>query len=235
MATIQTVLRGLFIQHQEDVPAGLIGERAEQRGVTVEVHHAAPGAYPDPRAYDFVVPLGSGASAYDDDVPWIQDERAFLRAAIDADVPVFGVCFGSQILSHVLGGEVRPGAQPEIGWLRVETSAPDLVESGPWLVWHFDVFSVPPDGRELARTALGPQAFVVGRHLGVQFHPEATPASVSSWAGTYAATIRELGSTPEQLVAATRAELPAARRRAHALFDRFLDHAFPAALDRDAS
>jgi GMP synthase (glutamine-hydrolysing) len=235
VTSIDEPLRGLFIQHQDDVPAGLIGERAEQRGVLVDVLHAAPGRYPQPDGYDFVVPLGSGASAYDDAVPWIHDERAFLRAAVAADVPVFGICFGSQILSQVLGGEVRRGAEPEIGWLAVQTDEPGLVEAGPWLVWHFDVFTPPPGARVLARTALGPQAFVAGRHFGVQFHPEATPDSVASWAEAYADTVQALGSTPEQLVLETRALLPAARRRAHRLFDRFLDHARVGVLRRDAS
>jgi GMP synthase (glutamine-hydrolysing) len=91
--------------------------------------------------------------AYDDAVPWITDERAFLRAAIDAEVPVFGICFGSQILAHVLGGHVRPGARPEIGWMEVDTAAPELVAPGPWLVWHFDALVPPPGAREIARTA----------------------------------------------------------------------------------
>jgi GMP synthase (glutamine-hydrolysing) len=215
--------KALFIQHQEDVPPGLIGERVEQHGVEVHVLRAAPGAYPDPRAFDFVVPLGSGESAYDDDVPWIRDERAFLRAAIDADVPVFGICFGSQILADVLGGSVRRGERPEIGWMNVDTDEPALIEPGPWLVWHFDVLTPPPDGREVARTPLGTQAFTAGPHLGVQFHPEATPASVGSWAEAYADAVRRLGPTPEALVEETARGLDAARRRAHKLFDRFFE------------
>jgi GMP synthase (glutamine-hydrolysing) len=216
-------LTALFVQHQDDVPPGLIGERARERGMRVEVLRAAPGAYPDPGAYDLVVPLGSGDSAYDDDVPWIHDERAFLRAAVDAGVPVFGICFGAQILAHVLGGEVRRMHRPEIGWLQVATDDPDRVDPGPWLVWHFDVLTPPPGGRELARTPPGPQAFELGPHLGVQFHPEATPGSVASWARTYAHALTPLGLTPAGLVEETQRGLDAARRRAHRLFDVFVE------------
>ena len=216
-------ITALFVQHQDDVPSGLIGERARQRGVEVEVHRAAPGTYPDPRGYDLVVPLGSGEAAYDDRVPWIRDERAFLRAAADAGVPILGICFGAQILADVLGGEVRRMDHPEIGWMRVQTVDPGLVDPGPWLVWHFDVLTPPPAGREIARTSLGPQAFEVGPHLGVQFHPEATPESVTSWARTYADSLGPLGLTPAGLVEETRRELGAARQRAYRLFDAFLE------------
>ena len=151
-------IKALFIQHQEDVPPGLMGERVEQRGIDVQVLRAAPGVYPDPRAFDFVVPLGSGASAYDDDVPWIRDERAFLRAAIDEGVPVFGICFGSQILADVLGGSLPRSERPEIGWMKVDTEDPRLIAPGPWLVWHFDGFVTPPVVPDVARTAMGRQA-----------------------------------------------------------------------------
>jgi GMP synthase (glutamine-hydrolysing) len=227
-------MRGLFIQHQDDVPPGLVGDRAEQRGVDVEVLRAAPGRYPDPRAYDFVVCLGSGAAAYDDTVPWLHDEHAFLRAAVTADVPVLGICFGSQILSRVLGGTVQPCPRPEIGWMRITSSAPALVDPGPWLAWHFDCLTPPPGARELARSPLATQAFSAGRHLGVQFHPEALPAAVASWAAANAGSLDRLGLSADGLVAETRRRLPAARRRAHALFDRFLAHAQTPALQPEA-
>ncbi len=218
------------------MPPGLIGERAEQRGVEVDLLRAAPGAYPDdPRRYDLIVPLGSGEAAYDDGVPWIQDERAFLRAAIHAGVPVFGICFGAQILAHVLGGQVRPGDQPEIGWMPLRTIDPHRLDPGPWLVWHFDVLSPPPGAVELASTAVGTQAFEIGSHLGVQFHPEATPDSVASWADTYADAVEQLGLTPDRIVEQTRLVLDDARARAYTLLDRFLDRSVLPRLSTAAS
>src|SRR5262249_9185542 len=52
---------------------------------------------------------------------------------------------------------------------------------GPWLAWHEDVIAIPPLASELATSPSGPQAFCMGRHLGVQFHPEVTPSLVARW------------------------------------------------------
>lgn len=217
--------RVLFLQHQPDAPPGYLGERAAERGHDVTVASVPDGSLPDPAGFDLVVPLGSGESAYDEAVPWIPAEQALLRRAIDADVPVLGVCFGSQILARVLGGEVRRAPVPTIGWQKVDTDAPDLVEPGPWVVWHFDVLSPPPDAVELARTPVGTQVFLSGAHVGVQFHPEATPESVASWASTYGDDIVGLGRRPQDLLAETRVRAEEARRAAYRLYDRLYERA----------
>lgn len=217
--------RILFLQHQDDCTPGYLGERAEQRGLALDVIPAT-GDLPDPRDYDLVVPLGSDDAAYDDSVPYLQPEMALLRAAVEADVPVLGVCFGAQLLARTLGGEVRPAAGPEIGWLRVHTTDPALVEAGPWLVWHLDVLSCPPGGTEIARTDVAVQAFTHGPHLGVQFHPEATLSSIEEWARRYRSSLDSLAIDPEVLLAESRRGRAAARERAHRLFDRACEHAF---------
>src|SRR2546426_422783 len=53
--------------------------------------------------------------------------------------------------------------------------------SGPWLEWHYDRFAVPPGAVQLAHSEVGPQAFRLGRSLGVQFHPEATARMIEGW------------------------------------------------------
>jgi len=77
---------------------------------------------------------------------------------------------------------------------------------------------------ELARTADASQAFRLGPHLGVQFHPEATVEIVTGWARADAGRLQELGlgdgmtfldASPEQRTAATVA--------AFRLFDAFAD------------
>jgi GMP synthase (glutamine-hydrolysing) len=221
--------RGLFIEHQADAHPGYLGDRAVERGADVVVHRADAGPFPDPTDFDFVIPLGSGDSAYDDSLPYAAGERGMLERAIDHDVPVFGVCFGGQMLARALGGTVERMSRPEIGWARVETTDPSLVESGPWLVWHFDAFTPPPDATLVARTDLASQAFTFGPHLGVQFHPEATVGSVSSWARTYADAIVAHGGDVEEINAETRRRAAAARAAAHRLFDRFLDRALATA------
>lgn len=227
------VRRVLFVQHQDDCPPGHVGERLAERGADVDVVRVRTDPLPDPTAYDLVVPLGSDDSAYDESLPYLRPEWDLLSAAVDAGVPVFGICFGAQLLSRVLGGRVYASPSgPEIGWLRVESTDPALLEPGPWLVWHLDVLE-PPDGAvELARTTAACQAYVYGPHVGVQFHPEATVDSVTSWVRGYERSLHEASVDTAELLAETRAVRDAARRRAYALTDRVVTRALAAAGSR---
>ena len=129
----------------------------------------------------FVTTLGSDAASYDDDVPWLERELEVLARAHASDVPVFGICFGSQALARSLGARTRLADAPEIGWYEVESRSAELVAPGPWLFWHRDRFDVPPGAQLLATTDAGPAAFWLRRCFGVQFHPEVTPDAVDQW------------------------------------------------------
>jgi GMP synthase-like glutamine amidotransferase len=211
----------LVLEHEADAPAALLAEWAADRGVPVEVV-AAGRPIPDPARRPFLVSLGSEASAFDDAVPWLAAERAALDRALDAHVPVLGICFGAQHLARALGGTVARAPRPEVGWLDIETCAPGVVPPGPWLQWHRDVFTVPPGAELLARSPAGPQAFRSGPHLGVQFHPEVTPAVVADWVAHYPASIVRAGATPAEVLAGSAAHAADAQARAWALFDGFL-------------
>jgi GMP synthase (glutamine-hydrolysing) len=224
--------RVLFVQHQDDAPPGHVGERILQRGGRIEIVRPTDACLPDPRRYDLVVSLGSYQSAYTDSTP-IRREYNLLAAAVESDVPVFGICFGAQLLSRVLGGRVHPApAGPEIGWLDVDITpaAAGLVTPGPWLVWHLDVMTTPPGGAELAHTVVGTQVFSHGRNLGVQFHPEAMTHSVLAWAHHYRDLLTEVGIDRDKLTRRTRELAADAPRRAYALTDRVLDGLPPAEL-----
>jgi GMP synthase (glutamine-hydrolysing) len=110
-------VRALVIQYDADAPAGLVSAWLRERGVEEHVHLvSADGDRPtDPRDYDLIVPLGSEVAAYDDTVPWLADQLTMVRRAAEADVPVLGICFGSQLLARALGGEAMRNAGPEIG------------------------------------------------------------------------------------------------------------------------
>jgi GMP synthase-like glutamine amidotransferase len=118
---------------------------------------------------------------FSDYLRWLAAERRAVDRALERDVPVLGICFGSQHLARALGGTVAPASRPEVGWLDVETLVPDVVPPGPWLQWHGDAFTVPPGAELLARSPVCPQAFRLGPHLGVQFHPETTTQLMSKW------------------------------------------------------
>ena len=146
--------------------------------------------------------------------PWIAEQVSFLRATHDAGVPVLGICFGGQALAAALGATVSRAAETEIGWIDVEG---DDGYGGRWFTWHEDVFDLPPGATELARAASGPQAFAVGASVGLQFHPEVTPAIVDDWlAGARPDAVPD----PEPIRDETARTVGAARERAFALMDR---------------
>ena len=46
---------------------------------------------------------------------WIAEELEWIKAAMNKDIPILGICFGSQLLAKALGGSVVPGPTFEIG------------------------------------------------------------------------------------------------------------------------
>lgn len=217
--------RALVIQHERPTPPGLIEPWLRERGAEVEIlriDEEDPHNL-NPRDYGLIVSLGSEFAAYEDSIGWISHEIDLLRAATDADVPILGVCFGGQLLARTLGGEVFRSEQEEIGWLPVETHDPELVSDGPWFQWHFDTFTAPPGAQVLAETSVGPQAYSIGRSLGVQFHPEVTPEIMDAWVRTYRHELDEHGVDPDRLLEETHERSETARTTSLSLFDRFLE------------
>lgn len=220
-------MRALVVRDETAQP-GFIGERlAERRVRLVEIERGGEDRLPDTEGFDIVVALGSVWSVYDPEKDWwMRDELALLRAAFERDVPILGICFGAQGLAAALDGQVRPAAQAEIGWFEIQTDHPAVVPPGPWFEWHTDTF-VPPRGAEvLARSPVGPQAFRLGRHLAVQFHPEVDRDLVHLWSRLGAEQLEEHAVDVEAMLDETELHLERSRRDAHHLVDVFIDGAF---------
>jgi GMP synthase-like glutamine amidotransferase len=177
----------------------------------------------DPGDYQLLVPLGSEFAAYDESRPFVQRSRVLLERAVERDVPVLGVCFGGQLLARVLGGQAFRAPESEIGWIPVRSRDPGLVPEGPWFQWHFDSFTTPPGATLIAETDAGAQAFVSGRHLGVQFHPEVTPEIMEGWVSTYRHELDEEGVDPDALLEETNSRAESTRRASLRLLRRYID------------
>jgi GMP synthase (glutamine-hydrolysing) len=152
-----------------------------------------------PRASDLggLVVMGGPQDA-DDDVghPGLAAERRLLSEAMDAEVPVLGVCLGMQLLALALGAKLHRRHGTEIGFAPVELTSAGASDPvlGPLerasrppvvLHWHSDAVELPTGATLLACSPKTPvQAFRAGSALGVQFHPEADAALLESWLGT---------------------------------------------------
>jgi GMP synthase-like glutamine amidotransferase len=228
---------GLILQHGPTSPPGLFGEWAQNRGIPVEVHptFTDPDApytngdgveMPEIAGRAFVCCLGSKHSPLDRDVPVVAATIELIADAVERDVPVLGLCYGGQVLSDVLGGVVEPAVEAEIGWQMIGSDDPAKVPEGPWLEWHYQRFTLPPGAHELARSAVGVQAFTSGPHLGTQFHPESTIEIVKHWASSDHERLVSLGITDiEQQLEAGRTSAATARTNAFQLFDFFWERA----------
>ena len=147
------------------------------------VYDVQKGELPaDPAENDAYVITGSAAGVYDP-LPWIEPLKSFLRQA-KGEAPMVGVCFGHQLLAHLLGAPVRRNPKGrEIGTISctlTEAGRRDpLFEGIPAefevQATHEDLVSEPSPRFELlagtANTAI--QSFRSGSRIrGVQFHPE---------------------------------------------------------------
>jgi len=228
-------VRALLIQHDHICTPGFVGERLLDRGFELVVHQVvredrflSPNVeieFPDPTDFDAIIPMGAPWSVYDHEAigTWVPAELTMLRDAHQHEVPVLGICFGGQMLAAAHGGSVARSAAPEIGWVNVDSDDESLVPSGTWFQWHYDRWQLPKHAQEVARNANSSQAFVLGRNLAVQFHPEMTSEILTSWIATGgAAEVDQFGMELETLVRQTAESDVSNRERAHRLVDQFL-------------
>lgn len=232
-------MRILAVLHPGAGLTGLLGERAALGGHEVLEWMPAEGDRLPGRlaSFDAAVVFGGGMNVRDADrLPWLHGEVELLRDALDARLPLLGVCLGAQLVAAAAGAEVRRAATPEIGWFEVELTAEGsrdpvlgtLPERFTAYEWHSYAFDLPAGAVELARSAVCSQAFRLGDAAwAVQFHPEVTPAIVREWALDYESdpdAVR-LGLEPAAHLALAGRRLPEWMELGRRLFDGFLEAA----------
>ena len=241
-----TSKRVLFIEHDHVSEAGPIWEQFVNRGYEITRFHIVSEAnfnqpnvsvvWPDLLTFDVVVVMGAPWGAWEDERigNWLLPEVAIVREVHDAGVPILGICFGGQLMARVLGGSVGRAERAEVGWFDIETDRPDFIPTGPWFQYHWDRWVTPPDATEIARTDVGPQAFIYGRTLALQFHPEIDPYVLDLWLEMDGgcAEVEAEGLVVETLREQTRAQEPYSNKRAYDLVDQFLDQVAVAPIKR---
>ncbi len=220
--------RALVLRHHREDRPGLVGEALEARGFELEVilfNEASPTPTLDD--VDLVVILGSSSAVYDAAVEraWFARELALVGQADRRGIAVLGICFGAQALCRYFGGVVEPGSLPELGWQTVQPTAGSPVGPGPWFEYHFDVCRLPAVATTWAESKSCVQAFAIGRHVGVQFHPEIDAAQLRDWFEAAGDDARALGYDPTELIDQTAREEPRARERARELVEVVIAHA----------
>ena len=155
---------------------------------------------------------GGPASVYEPGAPRLP---AYVT---QAGVPVLGICYGMQLMTHALGGRVAGSREREYGPAEVEVRlANPLLPSGRHRVWmsHGDRIEEPPPGFEvLASSSNSPCAAMIDRTrgwIGIQFHPEVRHTAIGP--ALLAAFAREVCQAAAEWTPASIVESAVARVR----------------------
>lgn len=153
--------------------------------------------------YSGIVLMG-GPMSVNDDLPWIPPLLALIREAVDKDVPLLGHCLGGQLISKALGGVVSKNPVKEIGWGEVQVV--DHPDARDWFGelqgfnsfhWHGETFTVPEGATHvLSGPYCANQAYVMGKHIGLQCHIEMTPDMVKMWTDQWKNDIASAANSP---------------------------------------
>jgi len=148
-----------------------------------------------------------GAGSVNEPKDWITQELALIRQADAQGIPMLGICFGAQLISKALGGNVQEGHELEIGWHNIQalneaggTPRNELTEKKLWLTglpenfiafqWHAHTLSAPPGATQLWRNdCYEQQGFVKDKVLGMQFHLEVSAESILDSTHRYASDL----------------------------------------------
>jgi GMP synthase-like glutamine amidotransferase len=229
--------RALFIEHDPASPGGPVWLQFEKRGyeivrfnVVSRENYKSPNVkveFPDFHNFDVIVPMGSPWGVWEDERigNWLLPELEYIKAAHNSGIPILGICFGGQLMARALGGSVAKGPRSELGWHMIVSDDKALIDSGPWFQYHWDRWTLPPKATEIARSPIASQAFVCGRTLALQFHPEVDREVLDQWftLDDSCIEVTHEGLDHKLLLAQTSYEESEAMVRAAQLVDNFLD------------
>ena len=226
----------LFIEHDQISLGGPIWRSLEKHGYEIERFLIVPEAnydspnitttFPNFNEYDLLVPMGAPYGAYEDDRigNWLLPELEKLKQAHNDGIPILGICFGGQLMARALGGSVARAPKAEVGWYEIESNDTTLIPTGPWFAYHWDSWMTPKGATEIAKTDVANQAFVMGRTLALQFHPEVDPEVLEAWLSRESGCVEITGEGVDldQLRKETLEQEIGSNKRAAELVDTFL-------------
>ena len=191
----------LSIQNIGFETLGTLEELIHSDGYQIENIEAQTDTIPSKAdGYVAIVILGGPMAVYDEtNYQYLSKEQELIRDAIKNEVPVLGICLGSQLIAQATGGRVYRGPKKEIGWFNV-TLTPNGRESlfkgiktktVRVFQWHGDTYDLPSTANIMAFSNLYPQAFKVGSAIGMQFHLEVNRKMIERWIQEYSQEINK--------------------------------------------
>jgi GMP synthase (glutamine-hydrolysing) len=221
-------------QHIDCEGPGSLGEILKAKGIEIQVVQPRKGETAPDSLGDGLLILGGPMGAYEEALyTWMAGERAVIQKALEARLPILGLCLGSQLLAKAAGAQVFRGAQPEVGWAPVHLTPKGLndplfegvPETFTAFHWHSDTFTLPTGSEHLAWSDLyRNQAFRIGKNAyGLQFHLEVTKEMAADWMQKYARELTHQGGviTPERITDHLEENIASIRKLADRVFSKF--------------
>ena len=176
----------LLVQNTRIEGSGYLGELLQKDGFEITSVNAKHEKLPD-KDFSLVVILGAPESA-NDDLPYLQAEQQLIKNCVAKNIPVLGICLGSQLIAKTFGAKVYRGPKTEIGFyndLKISNDSKFFSNfKNPFAVfhWHADTFDLPEGAIRLVSSEHYPnQAFQYKSAIGLQFHLEVNEEMVNLW------------------------------------------------------
>lgn len=176
----------LVLQNSKIEGPGVLGTLLESDGFTLRTIYAKQEKIPSD-GFSLLLVLGAPESA-NDLHSYLLDEQKIIKKSVEENIPVLGICLGSQLIAKTFGGTVYAGSKKEIGFYNdIEIDNLSKLFSGiqtPMTVfhWHGDTFSLPENSIRLAHSkTYENQAFEIQSAVGLQFHLEVDKVTVNLW------------------------------------------------------
>ncbi|EIJ66550.1 class I glutamine amidotransferase, partial [Candidatus Nitrosopumilus salaria BD31] len=176
----------LLVQNTRIEGSGYLGDLLKDDGFEITSINAKHEQLPD-KQFSLVVILGAPESA-NDDLPYLNAEQHLIKNCVEKNIPVLGICLGSQLIAKTFGAKVYRGPKKEIGFytdLKIVNDSAFFTDfKNPFTVfhWHADTFDLPQGAIRLASSEYYPnQAFQYKTAIGLQFHLEVNEEMVNLW------------------------------------------------------
>ncbi|WP_173402503.1 type 1 glutamine amidotransferase [Legionella norrlandica] len=181
--------RVLVLQHSPYEPLGIIIHTLKRMKLRIRYVNFARDPYQrvDMNRYHGIVVLGGAMHPNEMDLyPHLTHEIELLQAAIAKEMPILGICLGSQLLNIALGGSCYALEKPEFGWTKVDKCGEhDLfgLFEQPMHVfqWHQFANQTAPGIEVLLENSRCVQAFCYHNSIGLQFHLEVDANLIQRW------------------------------------------------------
>ncbi len=176
----------LLVQNTRIEGSGYLGDLLKNDSFEITSVNAKNEELPK-KGFSLVVILGAPESA-NDNLPYLLAEQQLIKDCVEKNIPVLGICLGSQLIAKTFGAKIYPGPKKEIGFYNdLKISNDSVLFSGfknPFTVfhWHADTFDLPEHAIRLASSEYYPnQAFQYKSAVGLQFHLEVNEDMVNLW------------------------------------------------------